>query len=87
MEVTQKNSVRYSAQLPEAQFFSVREVAAILNLSKSAVSQAIKRGRIPAIRVSCWPLVPKSWVEDTIAESQRIAKNFMEVNKNDTIQH
>ncbi|GMO61496.1 MAG: hypothetical protein Ta2A_07610 [Treponemataceae bacterium] len=50
-------------QATQSQYYSVKELSAIFSLSKATVSQAIKAGRIPCIRVSKYPLIPRVWVE------------------------
>ena len=45
------------------QFYGVKDIAIIMGMSKAAVSNSIKAGKIPAIRVSHYPLIPRSWVE------------------------
>jgi excisionase family DNA binding protein len=53
--------VRKEAVAP--QFYGVKEIAVILGVSKATITNSIKAGRIPAIRVSKYPLIPRDWVD------------------------
>lgn len=56
-----KNSV-------ERKFFSVREVATILGLSRTCVYEYALRGIIPSTKVGNRILIPKEYVERVLSE-------------------
>lgn len=45
-------------------FYSVKEVAAILGISKSLIYAGVKRGKIPHRRIMGRILIPASFLED-----------------------
>jgi excisionase family DNA binding protein len=47
-----------------ARFFSVRNTAEILCVSKPTISRLIKAGKIPCIRIGAYPLIPVSWLQE-----------------------
>jgi excisionase family DNA binding protein len=52
-----------------AQFYSVKEMAQILNCSKANVSLLCKRGKIPCVRVGSYPLIGKAYIDGLIAQA------------------
>ncbi|GMO27393.1 MAG: hypothetical protein Ta2B_08080 [Termitinemataceae bacterium] len=61
-------------QAVQPQYYGVKDIASILGVSRATVSVAIKRGKIPCIRVSNYPLIPREWVEQIHTE----ATSFMQ---------
>jgi hypothetical protein len=53
----------------DPQFYQLREVATILGVSKSWVSQQIKHGKIPCLRIGCYPLIGKAFIDDLVKKS------------------
>jgi len=53
----------------ESRFLNLTETAKVLGVSKSSVCLAVKAGRIPAVRISCYPLVPRAWVDEQEAKA------------------
>jgi predicted site-specific integrase-resolvase len=52
------------AETNEAVFIKSAEAARLLGVSRSSVSLAIKRGKIPVFRLLSEPLIPRGWVEE-----------------------
>jgi excisionase family DNA binding protein len=52
----------------QALFLSLTQTAKLLGKSKSHVGRLIKTGEIPSVKMGQWPLVPRQWVYDLVAD-------------------
>ena len=57
------------------QFYSLSEIETILGIGKTTVFKYVREGKIPSVLVVGKRLVPKSFVDETIAQAMEQAED------------